>query len=179
MNAAALEPSPPIRRSNAGRPGVADAPVAFRLPRLRRCPGVPMIRCCPWLRALGLWPRAARHRQPGTTISCRLSFSATVFGRGHTLSAQHSLAVCEKYSPIHPPGILCTSYTVKSLSCDRWSNDSTPSVINFAREPFPLCGSLRAVILAAVHRWRSLPKDSYRNMKHSCQATGDRHADKQ
>ena len=69
---------------NAGRPGAADASIAFRSPRLRRRQRVPMPRCRPWL-------RVACHRQQAAILICRSADLGTHRGRGHTLSVRHSL----------------------------------------------------------------------------------------
>jgi hypothetical protein len=71
-------------RWNAGRPGGADASVAFRSPRLRRSQRVPMLRCRPW-------PCVACHRQQATILIRWSADLGILLGRGCTLSAQHSL----------------------------------------------------------------------------------------
>jgi hypothetical protein len=80
-----MKSSPLTHRWNAGRPGEADASVAFRSPRLRRCQRVPMPRCRPW-------PRVACHRQQAAIIIWRSADLGTLRGRRHALSAQHALA---------------------------------------------------------------------------------------
>jgi hypothetical protein len=64
-NASALGFWSHTRRSNACRPGAADARFAPPSPRLRRCQRVSTTRRCAWL-------RRARHRQPRATACCRL-----------------------------------------------------------------------------------------------------------
>jgi hypothetical protein len=106
---------------------------------------VPITRCCPWL-------RTARHRQLGPTGSCRSPFLGTVRGRGHTLSAQYSL-INSDHSHRCLRGMLAPSsgklvyqqHGQVTPACYLWPNDSAPSVIDCAWEPFRLYGSLRAV----------------------------------
>ncbi len=152
MNAAALESSQLTRRWSACRPGAAGAHIAFRSPRLRRRQCVPITRRCPWL-------RAACHRQPEPTGSYRSAHLRTIRGRRHALPAQFS-PTDSIHSHRRPRGILAPSsihlvYQLHSQvtpSCYLWSDDSAPSVADFAWEPFRLYGSLRAVkvLLAAL-----------------------------
>ena len=127
-NAAALESCPHTRWPNTCRPGAADAHVAFRTPRLRRCHGVPIRRCCPWLRAA--W--AGGPALLTTDSQERTAVAAQAF----------QLQSC------HPPTL--TKPARSSTSANR------PNVIFGEGTPYPLCSQRRGVREAvAAQTWPS------------------------
>jgi hypothetical protein len=114
-------------------------------PRLRRCQGVPIARCCPWL-------RAARHRQPGAGISCGSRNSRTVRGRGHARTARRLLSDFS-HSTRRPGNLssssscgLCTCYTIGRLPYAMRGRMIPLYQSSTVRDvPLRLYGSLRAV----------------------------------
>ena len=207
MNAVALESAPTIRRWNACRPGAADAQVAIRSPRLPRRDAAPITRRCPWLRAA--WAcgpallatdsqertTAAGHPFRRQSVVLDTPFPHNIL----SLTPIMPTNVSGRYSP-HPPGILCTSYTVKCRAgaiCGRMiplDQSSTmrgsrfdctarcaPSRFSSLRcgPPLPLLTALSSangLAPMAPRRGNSLPEDFCRDMKYSHRGIGDRHA---